>query len=238
MLVCPDRYLAGVLAERRFGATVLLLDDGFQHLELARDVDLLLIRLDDLGETLLPIGRLREPLSAAAVADAIIVPGSFDDTTQVAAVVGRNAPVFTLGQEFATPRLIRPFGDAVPDGGFGDTRRLLAVAGIARPERFFETVEKLGWSLAHTMAFRDHHWFTAKDVAAIFAAAQAHGAGGVITTEKDAVRLTALPLTPAITWTYVPMRAMIEPPGEFRDWFLARLSKARAAAAARTASAP
>jgi tetraacyldisaccharide 4'-kinase len=125
----------------------------------------------------------------------------------------------------------------VPERGFGGTPRLLAVAGIARPERFFKTVETLGWRLAHTMVFRDHHWFTAKDVAAIVAAAQAHGAGGVITTEKDAVRLTGLALPSATTWTYVPMRAMIEPPGEFRDWFLARLSEARAAAAARAAGA-
>jgi tetraacyldisaccharide 4'-kinase len=200
-------------------------------------VDLLLVRPDDLDETLLPVGRLREPLSAAAAADAIVVPGSFNETAQVAAVIGKGGPVFTLGQEFANPRLIRPFGDPVPEGVFGESRRLLAVAGIARPERFFKTVETLGWSVAHTMVFRDHHWFTARDVAAIFEAAQTHGAGGVITTEKDAVRLTALTLPPATAWTYVPMRAMIEPPGEFRDWFLARLGEARAAAEARAAGA-
>lgn len=223
VLVCPNRHLAGVLAERRFGATVLLLDDGFQHLELARDLDLLLVRPEDLKEQLLPMGRLREPLDAAAAATAIIVPGSFAETAHVAAVLGRGAPVFTLAQEFATPRLIRPFGDAVPEGAFGESRRLVAVAGIARPERFFTTVQTLGWSVAHQIVFRDHHWFTAKDVNAIYDAVQAHGAGGVITTEKDAVRLTALPLPPSTTWTYVPMRATIEPPNEFRHWFLERL---------------
>jgi tetraacyldisaccharide 4'-kinase len=106
----------------------------------------------------------------------------------------------------------------------------VAVAGIARPERFFTTVEALGWQVAHPMVFRDHHWFTKKDVDAIYEAVQSHGAGGVITTEKDAVRLTMLPLPPSTAWTYVPMRTVIEPPAEFRDWFFARLAEARTAA--------
>jgi tetraacyldisaccharide 4'-kinase len=231
VLVCPDRYLAGVLAQRRFGATVVLLDDGFQHLELARDVDLLLVQPEDVRDELLPHGRLREPLSAARAADAIIVAGAFEEAAPVAAVLGKG-PVFTLGLEFATPRLVRPFGDAVSEGAFGTTRRLVAVAGIARPERFFATVEALGWEVAQPMVFRDHHWFTRKDVATIHDTVQMLGAGGVITTEKDAVRLTSLPLPHDIAWTYVPMRAAVEPAREFKDWFLARLAEARAAIAA------
>ena len=230
VLVCPDRYLAGVLAERRFGATVVLLDDGFQHLELVRDIDLLLVRREDVHDDLLPHGRLREPLSAARAADAIIVPGVFADGAPVAAVLG-TGPVFTLGQEFATPRLVRPFGSPVPEGAFGASRRLVAVAGIARPERFFATLEALGWEIAQAMVFRDHHWFTRRDVATIHDTVQTLSAGGVITTEKDAVRLTSLALPHDITWTYVPMRATIEPAQEFKDWFMARLAEARTAIA-------
>ena len=236
VLVCPDRYLAGMLAARRFGASVVLLDDGFQHLELARDIDLLLVRPEDLREELLPAGRLREPLSAAGAADAIIVPGSFGEAASVAAMLP-TGPVFTLEHEFATPRLVRPFGDAVPEGAYGTSRRLVAVAGIARPERFFKTVEGLGWEIAQPMIYRDHHWFTRKDVGAIHDAVQTLGAGGVITTEKDAVRLTSLALPHDIAWTYVPMRAAIEPAGEFKDWFMARLAEARTALA-REAGAP
>ena len=227
VLVCPDRYLAGMLAHRRFGATVVLLDDGFQHLELERDINLLLVRPEDVRDELLPRGRLREPLSAAAAADAIVVPGSFSEAAPVGAMLGVG-PGFTLDQEFATPRLVRPFGDPVPDGAFGASRRLVAVAGIARPERFFKTVEALDWEIAQPMVFRDHHWFTRKDVDEIHDAVQNLGAGGVITTEKDAVRLTSLPLPHDIAWTYVPMRAAIEPAGEFKDWFMARLARAQA----------
>jgi tetraacyldisaccharide 4'-kinase len=235
VLVCPNRYLAGVLAARRFGATVLLLDDGFQHLELERDVDLLLVRQEDVRDQLLPHGRLREPLAAAHAASAIIVPGTFAEAAPVAAMLGKG-PVFTLDQEFATPRLVRPFGDPVPDGAFGSSRRLVALAGIARPERFLKTVETLGWEIAQPMVFRDHHWFTRKDVETIHDAVQTLGAGGVITTEKDAVRLTSLALPHDIAWTYVPMRAAIEPAHDFKDWFMARLAEARAAIAAREAA--
>jgi tetraacyldisaccharide 4'-kinase len=226
VLVCSDRYLSGMVAHRRFGADVLLLDDGFQHLELDRDIDLLLVRPEDVDDELLPHGRLREPLSAAQAAHAIVVPGEFADAAPVAAKLGKG-PVFTLDQEFATPRLVRPFGDAVPEGSFGSSRRLVAVAGIARPERFFKTVEALGWEIAQPMTFRDHHWFTRKDVAAIHDAVQVLGAGGVITTEKDAVRLTSMALPHDIAWTYVPMRASIEPAREFQPWLAARLAEAR-----------
>jgi tetraacyldisaccharide 4'-kinase len=234
VLVCPERHLAGVLAERRFGATVVLLDDGFQHLELQRDIDLLLVRLEDVRDQLLPAGRLREPLTTAHAAHAIVVPGSFEDAAAVSALLGKG-PVFTLDQEFATPRLVRPFGDAMPDGALG-ARRLVAVAGIARPERFFKTVETLGWEIAQPMVYRDHHWFTRKDVDAIHDAVHTLGAGGVITTEKDAVRLTSLALPHDTAWTYVPMRAAVAPPREFKEWFFARLVEARAAIALREAA--
>ncbi|HEX5631684.1 MAG TPA: tetraacyldisaccharide 4'-kinase, partial [Gemmatimonadales bacterium] len=148
------------------------------------------------------------------------------EAAPVGAILG-TGPVFTLDQEFATPRLVRPFGDPVPEGAFGTTRRLVAVAGIARPERFFKTVEALGWEIAQPMVFRDHHWFTRADVARIHDTVQVLGAGGVITTEKDAVRLTSLALPHDIAWTYVPMRAAIEPAREFKAWFMARLAEAR-----------
>jgi tetraacyldisaccharide 4'-kinase len=113
----------------------------------------------------------------------------------------------------------------------------VAIAGIARPERFFATVTSLGWEITRQMAFGDHHWFTRKDVAAIHEAVQATGAAGVVTTEKDAVRLTALPLPATTVWTYLPMRSAIEPPHEFREWFMGRLAEARSAHATREAGA-
>src|SRR5207237_8142600 len=72
VLVAADRYRAGQFAEQRFGATMHLLDDGFQHLALARDVDLLLVDQSDLADRPLPAGCLREPLAAASAADGLL----------------------------------------------------------------------------------------------------------------------------------------------------------------------
>ena len=82
VLVGDDRYLCGLLAERRLGATVHLLDDGFQHLELERDVDLLLVAEDDLQDRPLPAGRLREGLAAGAAADAALITAGYDTAAE------------------------------------------------------------------------------------------------------------------------------------------------------------
>ena len=188
VLVSPDRYLAGRVAERRFGCTVHLLDDGFQHLQLARDIDLLVISKGDLDEVLLPSGRLREPLDAAAAADALLVSGTEEDASSVCARLG-IAPVFRLMPRYDEPRLVEPFGVATPAPV---VRRTVAVAGIARPERFFAALRAEGWDVVEERVFRDHHWFTLRDLESIRRAAVDAKADVVLTTEKDAVRLDSL----------------------------------------------
>jgi tetraacyldisaccharide 4'-kinase len=79
VLVARERYWAGQVAASDFGCTLHLLDDGFQHVQLARDVDLLVVAGGDLDERVLPSGRLREPLEAARAADAVLVPGTDED---------------------------------------------------------------------------------------------------------------------------------------------------------------
>src|SRR5262249_41962573 len=106
VLVCRDRYLAGVTAEQRFGATVHILDDGFQHVRLARDADLLLVSEDDLADDVLPAGALREPLANAVRADAIVVAAGY---AAAAERVGRMLGVetaFLLSRRIAPPRLV------------------------------------------------------------------------------------------------------------------------------------
>lgn len=213
VLVSRDRQLAGVLAERRFAATVLLLDDGFQHLQLARTVDLLLVAPADLDDRVLPSGRLREPLDAARAADACLVHGTPDDAVRVKNALGVEA-VFTVTRRFHP---IRSIGGAPVEG-----RRALAVAGIARPERFFAALAENGLDVAGTMAFPDHHWFTAADVSRAIERAQAVDADVVVTTEKDAVRLERM-VAGGTPWAVLPMEAAIEPAAEFESWLRARL---------------
>ena len=211
VLVSPDRYLAGCMAEHHFGATVHVLDDGFQHLQLERDVDLLIIGRDDIADPItLPGGRLREPLDTMIAADAILAA---DDEVQID-TGGPDIPVFRVRRAIASPDGIRK------DAG------ILAFAGVRSPARFFDDLRAAGYTLVKTIAFRDHHPFSSRDVRRIFAAAAAAGAAAVLTTEKDFVRL--LPHRPfPMPAAWVPLTMEPDPLPEFRRWLAGSVSAAR-----------
>ena len=189
--VCPDRYLAGALAERQLGCTVHILDDGFQHIELARDLDVLVTTIGEIPNgRVIPMGKLREPMDAAARAHFLVV----SDATPGAAA----SEAWTLGIQQSCGAL-RMLGEPVSLNGERDgrpkpaaTSTVLAVAGIANPDRFFSMLRDAGWTVAESMAFADHHRYTAHDVAAIAAKMKSVGAEVVFTTDKDAVRLDAI----------------------------------------------
>ena len=235
VLVSADRHLAGSVAERTLGCTVHLLDDGFQHLQLARDVDLLVVSRIDLEERLLPSGRLREPLEAATVAHALLVFGSHEDANVLADRLG-VATMFRLGSRVEWPRRLEPRG-AVLDKAAG--RRVVAVAGIARPERFFADLRAAGWDVAREIVFRDHHWFSPSDLDAIARTAAEVQAGLVMTTEKDAVRLDGAAVTSAaIPWAWLPQQVGFEPPQAFAAWMGDRLAAARVGLPSQTVQPP
>jgi tetraacyldisaccharide 4'-kinase len=209
VVVAANRYAAGRLAEEELGATVHILDDGFQHLQLDRDLDLVIVGRDDVArpETL-PAGRLREPLDTLVAADAILTA----DDDVVVELTGVDAPVFRLRRaELPAPEIAAP---------------VVAVAGIAGPERFFDDVRRAGWQVAATMVFRDHHRYGPRDLREMLAAAERHGAAGIVTTEKDLVRL--LPFRPFKTAIVaVPMVVTPEPLETFRDWLLTEIATVR-----------
>ena len=209
VLVCADRHLAGRLAEKRFAATVMLLDDGFQHLALGRNVDVLVMPASDLDDAVLPSGRLREPLDAASSADCVLVPGSLEDVSRVAATFDRM-PVFRVTNHFGS---VQGLDASAPSG-----TRVVAVAGIARPERFFTTLREQGFEIVRELRFPDHHWFSSDDLDRIRTIAKEASADFVATTEKDAVRVA-----PQSGWAVLPMTAVIEPPELFSSWLRERL---------------
>jgi tetraacyldisaccharide 4'-kinase len=209
VLVSADRYLAGRLAEQRFGATVHVLDDGFQHLQLDRDVDILMIAKDDLARPVtLPSGRLREPLDTIVAADAVIALDAEAHVTGLSS----DIPFFRTRRRFEVHGI--------------KGARVFAIAGIASPSRFFEDVKTLDCAVAGTRAFPDHYPYTAADVSAIAEAAAAVHADAVVTTEKDFVRL--LPYRPfrlpvhAVALTMEP-----DPLPEFRHWLAGSIRAAR-----------
>jgi tetraacyldisaccharide 4'-kinase len=163
---------------------VHLLDDGFQHRKLARDVDIVLLTQEDVEDTLLPAGNLREPLEAVAEADIVILREEEADSLR-RVVLGFSEPKgkpaiwvtrrqLSLGEggEVALPTM--PF----------------AFCGIARPENFTRMLAAQGYEAVKTVAFEDHHGYTEDDVTRLIREARAVEANGFVTTEKDAVKLT------------------------------------------------
>jgi len=209
VVVSSDRYLAGRLAEHTLGATVHILDDGFQHLQLDRDIDIVMIGHADIARPVtLPSGRLREPLDTLIAADAIL---GADDDVRVESV-GSEAPFFRTRRAVQVPPL--------------NGRPPFAVAGIASPARFFDDLRAAGCELAGTMAFRDHHPYTRATLNTIVAAARAAGADTILTTEKDYVRLLAWrPFAMRIDCAALTMEP--DPLLEFRQWLTGSLRAAR-----------
>ena len=180
--VSPDRFLSGALAERRLGATVHVLDDGFQHVGLARDLDVLVTTVGEIPQgRVIPRGRLRESMDAAARAHILVVNGA---TAGAAA-----AEAWTLGISQSCGmerRLAEPVRTA--NGEPRIPTRVLAVAGIAHPSRFADALKIAGWQVADGLSFPDHHRYSASDIERIEKARAAANADAVFTTDKDAVR--------------------------------------------------
>jgi tetraacyldisaccharide 4'-kinase len=219
VVVGADRYVSGLVAENRFGATVHILDDGFQHFSLARDVDLLATSEYDLADLPLPAGRLRESLAGASAADAALVDAGY---LPAAERVGRGlgiSTVFRVTRTLEPPRMVKTGETVVVPGG----SRVFAVAGIARPERFFTDLATSGWDIVGSIAFRDHHRFTRGDVIRIEREARKTAAAIVLTTAKDAVRLAPGDLRD-LPVALVPLTASIEPAADFLAWLRGRLS--------------
>jgi tetraacyldisaccharide 4'-kinase len=164
----------------------------------------------------LPSGRLREPLSAARMADAVLAYGSASEAQQLGATVG-VARAYGVSPRYLPLRSLSGSGTLPP------STRIAVAAGIARPERVFDALRQLGHDIAHERVFPDHHWFTAADVRDVEGAARASGAAGIVTTAKDAVRLERHRDVMTLPWAILPMRVSIEPGVEFESWLRQRL---------------
>lgn len=181
------RRLDAVSAAAAGGADVAILDDGFQHRELARDADVVLLAAEDpLPPRLLPLGPYREPLEALRRAHLVVVTRRTAPDGQALALEDRirtAAPGTRIGRIRLEPGGWRTLDGEVADEPPGP---VLAVAGVARPRSFGDVLEPVLGERPEVMDFPDHHDFTGADVDAIVRAA---GERTVVTTEKDAVKL-------------------------------------------------
>lgn len=187
------RYAAGLAAWKEFKPDLFLLDDGFQHFQLYRDLDLVLLdAASPFGNGyLLPRGPLREPLSTLSLAQALIltryVPELHQPRLTALHQIFPDKTIFTA--------TISPVRVTAYPGGHTEAleamrgRALLAFAGLARPEVFAKTLQELGTDLKDFKTFPDHHAYTQRELHSLSEAAWAQGAGALITTGKDWARL-------------------------------------------------
>ena len=225
VVVGPDRFEAGRHALERLepAPEVFVLDDGFSHLRLFRDIDLLAFPSDDpfAGGRLLPGGRLREPLAAVRRADAVILTGDSEFAgTDIATALrgfGFDGPGFSAPTRFEAPRLAT--GGELEEGS-----RVLLVAAIARPHRFLEAIRLLDLEVAETLTFPDHHDYPSTSLASIQEAFEDSHAVAVLTTTKDEVKLLGRLDIPLAS---LPIRA--EPDEKFWVWLDRRLDQQIAA---------
>jgi len=208
VIVGKNRYAAGMLAVNKFQPDVIVLDDGFQHLRLKRDIDLVLLdHTHPFGNThLLPRGILREPISSLARSTACILtrhPAGRDDAATASIDLikkyASQSPVFISshdpycyavksGQKISAGRVVDRYSAQEIDGLKKES--VFGFSAIARNADFQNTVKNLGLNAKGFLEFSDHHRYTMHDLNDIQSQAEKTGASHLITTEKDLVRLS------------------------------------------------
>jgi tetraacyldisaccharide 4'-kinase len=202
VFVGADR-LASCRRAAAAGFRVAVLDDGFQHRRLQRDIDIVFAPPVK-GEP------LRESTASLKRADAVLIergPGASTEDRRRSGKAGLRVFGFRVMGEglFAVT-------DRTPAGGECDTpRRVIAFCGIARPQRFFSLLAASGIHPLGTLVFADHHAYTSRDLSRIRKALAASGAGMAVTTEKDAVRLRDMPELEALPLFYFKLGLQVEP---------------------------
>jgi tetraacyldisaccharide 4'-kinase len=193
--VGKDRCQSGTLAIQTDRADTLILDDGFQHLALDRDLDLVLIdALNPFGNgSLLPLGPLREPITHLSRADAIVLTRA-DDPEKAEATRAKisehfpRKPIFSCTHRL-TGLMAGPDSQRLPFAAL-DGRKAVAFAGIARPDSLYDSLRKAGIMLSRNFDFPDHHIYQSADMMVLMKAMKDSHAEFLITTEKDIVRLS------------------------------------------------
>ncbi len=207
VVVAEDRYEAGTFAEQKVGPQLHLLDDGFQHRSLYRDFDIVLLTPEDARDRLLPAGRLREPLSSLARADAVVLAS------------GASPDAFPVKEKLVW-RVRRGIElKAAPT-------RPVVFCGIARPKNFLLQLRTAGVEPAAEAFYRDHHAYTESDVRDLIGVRQRSEADGFITTEKDAINLGAF-LSALQPLTVVPVKMELNDAANAVDTMLRRIEERR-----------
>jgi tetraacyldisaccharide 4'-kinase len=227
VIVGKDRYVAGMLAVERFGVDTIILDDGFQHVQLARDLDILLLdawRPFGNGR-LFPRGELRDRPAAIARADAIVVTRWESDAAsslRVPSLCRPNLPLF-YSQHTPLDLQVLSDGQLLPLTSLKG-RRVVAFCGIATPHHFRLTLERLGAEIAAFFAFPDHHPYLLSEIEHLIGIATQHRVAVLVTTEKDGVRLRRLPTLGGQVWALRIRATIVEQESAWKTYILSAMT--------------
>jgi tetraacyldisaccharide 4'-kinase len=230
LVMCADRFRGGQAAEERFQVDAHILDDGFQHLALARDVDLLAL---DATQTisdrhLLPAGRQREPLSALRRAQIVVLTRT--DSADPKPLQKLVLKVHPAAQVFRSRTKLLGWTDAVSGEAISaeeiHAQKVAAFCAIGNPRAFFADLRRWGFNLAAEDAFADHHVYTGEEIQRLVENACKHGAAALLTTQKDAVKFSR-DWTPQLPILACEIEARILAAEDFERTLLTYLEKAR-----------
>ncbi|OAG28012.1 hypothetical protein TH606_04030 [Thermodesulfatator autotrophicus] len=194
VIVARDRVAGAHLAIEKTGAEVVILDDGFQHLRLQRDLDLVLMApgRDPFKEKVFPAGYLREPWPALKRASAFIITKSLPEHLEAQKLAEKlknlGKPIFWSPFESENPYKLKDFWQGEKKAIKKGREKAIAFCGLARPEMFFKTAEKF-FSLAQKIPFEDHVKYDQAKINYLLAQKERASASVFVTTEKDAVKL-------------------------------------------------
>lgn len=229
LVICADRFRGGQIAEERFHVDVHILDDGFQHLALARDVDV--VALDSTQPlsdgNLLPAGRQREPLSALGRAQIVMLTRM--DSADPPSLEELVLKVHPAAKIFRSRTELKGWANALSGEPASvdrvRTQEVAAFCGIGNPRAFFADLRRWGFRLVAEDAFPDHHVYTGDEIRRLVDGARRNGAAALLTTQKDAVRFSP-EWAPQLPIWACEIEAQIPNSEEFERTLLGYLDKA------------
>jgi tetraacyldisaccharide 4'-kinase len=202
IVVVDEKRARGAQKAVELGAEMILLDDGFQHRYLHRDLNLMVMTAEEIlnGDWLLPAGNRREPMSSLKRADDLIITRcagieQFDQVSGMMKMQFKSEPHLSLKREVIIGLQTKlksfkrtPTNEIVEAGQFVG-KKIIAVSGIGNPKTFESLLAETGMIIVKHFIFSDHHWFSDEDIQTIVKARKALSSDFIITTEKDFIRL-------------------------------------------------
>jgi tetraacyldisaccharide 4'-kinase len=205
MGVSRNRFLAGSRISRQLQKAVFILDDGFQHRKLNRDLDIVVLDCTQSLQSnrVFPRGTLREPLSGLRRGDVVVLNGAQGGNPggPIVETVTRLVPkaaIFRCNQSIETMVPFRAWSEMTLVGPSQQPRSAYLVAALGNPERFEQDVRRLGIDVVGKKLFPDHYWPSLRDWQTCAADARSRHAEAIVTTEKDAVKIASPPDFPLV----------------------------------------